>query len=487
MAATKQPFNISILNLTKEKLRGILPITALDTYDGMTSNFHDGGLFSTLIFGRVGSKERDRTFAYINLKVKILHPAIYKDLISLKDLYRGIINGTEWAYWDDTEKDFIRTDPIGGSTGIAFFYARWADLVFKETGSDERAIKIAMINKFRDIAWLDKILVMPAGYRDVETDKNGRPTQDEINDHYRRCLQIANTIADVNFDYNINPNYDQQRRNMQYAVVTIYNMLENMLSGKTGFFQDKWASRRIVNGTRNVLSSLDVSSYSLNDPRAPSIDRTEVGIYQTLKGLLPIANYRIRNGWVGQVFGTNEQSVYLTNTDTLKRELVDLPYSILDQWTTKEGIEKLINSFEDETIRQQPVIIDGYYLGLIYIDKNSFKIFGDIDELPDHLDQKNVSPLTLTQLIYLSGYAEWNNYGGFFTRFPVTGTGSTYPTEIYLRTTIRSSTKYERSSTWEIQKDRDHQCLEFPDTSLTAKFMESLSPHPAFLPGLGGD
>ena len=56
------PFNIFILDVTPERLRNIKPVTALDIFDNTRVNFHDDGLFSTTIFGRIGDDSRYRRF-----------------------------------------------------------------------------------------------------------------------------------------------------------------------------------------------------------------------------------------------------------------------------------------------------------------------------------------------------------------------------------------------------------------------------------------
>ncbi len=76
MVNSPVPFNIGILQLTPEKLFGLSPITSLDKFDGATRNFHDSGLFSVSIFGRVGEERRNRRFAYEDIKIKIFHPVI---------------------------------------------------------------------------------------------------------------------------------------------------------------------------------------------------------------------------------------------------------------------------------------------------------------------------------------------------------------------------------------------------------------------------
>ena len=144
------PFNISLLNLTPELLRGIRPITSLDIYDA-NNNFHTDGLYSSEIFGKVGDTSRDRKFSYIDIGVKIFHPQIYKTLGKLKQMYTGILEGKIYAVWDDKIKDFVKSNPIDGQTGMWFFMTYWTEIKFEHNASTQRDDYIRLIEKYKNI------------------------------------------------------------------------------------------------------------------------------------------------------------------------------------------------------------------------------------------------------------------------------------------------------------------------------------------------
>ena len=78
-----EPAKLKILPTPKEKFRMVGQVTALDTFQNNTRDFHESGLFSTSIFGRVGSQERLTRMAYIDIYVPIFHPRIFNHLCSL--------------------------------------------------------------------------------------------------------------------------------------------------------------------------------------------------------------------------------------------------------------------------------------------------------------------------------------------------------------------------------------------------------------------
>lgn len=485
MKATDLPFNLSILVPSKDQLIMMRPVRVLDIFDGGTTNFHEDGLFSLSIFGRQGSDERDERFSFINLNVEIFHPFIFKQLIKLRALYHEIIKGTKYAVFDKEIGDFVVSDAISGETGYAFFFKYWKQLVLKGTGSDIRDLRIKLLTKYKDMATTSNVLVLPAGLRDVEISPDGRIKQDEINDEYRRLLSISNTISTgVNEG---NAIIDNSRYSLQMTFCRIYEYFSGLLEGKGGFIQRKWGTRRVFNGTRNVITAMDTSPPILGGLVGPRLNDTVIGLYQLAKGALPKTKHFLMTGWLSKVFSGQEGSAYLVNPSSLRRESVRVSSKVIDRWTTTAGLEKVINSFSEESFRSQPVKIDGYYIGLVYRGPDgTFKIFGDIDELPAGLDRKDVHPLSLCELLYLSGYQKWNKLGVYITRYPVTGVGSIYPSFAYVKTTVKSCVRRELGENWQPLDGDEYLAIEYPTFEGSA-YINALTPHVSRLALLGAD
>lgn len=508
MKATDLPFNVEILDLSRERLRALRPVSATDIMESsgqklgpvdqlkdgiswsgasnVSSNFHEDGLFSTTIFGRIGEDDRDTRFSYINIRVKVFHPLIHKALSKLKGLYKDIMAGKAYAVWDEEEKDFVASDEVEGDTGFQFFVKHWEKIDFKTTKSPTRSQRVAMINKYKDRAMVDKILVMPAGLRDVRVGDGGRLEHDEINDIYRRIVGISRTVGSAS-EGTTSPALNYSRHLLQEAFNEIYQTIEQMLTGKKGFIQNKWSSRRIFNGTRNVISSMDTSKDYLGGSDAPKNTDTILGLYQVMKGALPLTLNLLRNGFLGEAFGTGESSTTakLVDKKTLKAETVELSSITKDRWTTIEGLGRVINSFQNPETRHNPIDIEGRWLGLIYKDDNYFKIFSDIDDLPESFSRDNVHPLSLVELLYLSGYQTWNTLKVLVTRYPVTGVGSCYPSDLYTKTTIVGAKKQELGPDWEPMGE-EFTANEFPTRDPDA-FVDSQIVSSVRLAGLGGD
>lgn len=481
------PFNVEIMELTTQRLQAVKPTTSLDVYEAGGGSFNENGLFSVSTFGRVGDEARDLRFSYIDIKVSVLHPLIYRSLIRLKALYGELLSGRGYAIWSPEARDFMPANELTGQTGFSFFMKHYPELQLRESSSAVRTQRVALIRKVQKMAPLNKILVIPAGLRDFTVDAQGRGSQDEINDIYRRVLSAANTVSDTD-SKDTSPVMDNARRLLQDRFNEIYDTLELMITGKKGFIQNKWGSRKVFNGTRNVISAMDTSTAYLGGPTAPKFTDTIFGLFQVAKGALPITISMLRNGWLSQVFsvGDSAATARLIDRKTLKSELVDLPPDVRDRWITMEGLEKVVESYRPVENRHLPIEIEGYYLGLMYKGPDgTFRIFGDIDDLPKHLSRKDVEPLTLVQLLYLCGYQRWNTLKAIVTRYPVIGMGSTYPTTVYCKTTVKGEVRKELGDDW-LPLGDDFQALEFP-TKVPLAFVDSQIIHASRLEGLDGD
>lgn len=479
--------NIFFMKLTAQRLANIRPVTVLDIFDGSTDDLHADGLFSTEIFGRVGSEERDLRFSYIDVKVEVFHPFIYKTLVQLKGLYKTIMSGHAYAIWDPAEKDFIASDMINGDTGFHFFFKYWDQIVFKTTESKLRDARIKVIEKAKaeNTATTRYIMVIPAGLRDVQVEHDGRVKVGEINDFYRPLINAANAIsASSDLD---TPIINTSRNTLQNNFNLVFDYLENLLDDKGGFIQSKWGRRHLANGTRNVITAMATGTQEIGAINTPNVNSLTIGLYQLSKAASPKTKHWLMTGWLSEVFSADESRAYLVNPKSYKRELVDISSATADRWRTTSGLDKVLNMFGHDDVRVRPIMVENYYMGLIYKGPDmTFRIFNDIDELPSDLDRSYVEPLTLTELIYLSGYREWNKIPMTSTRYPITGAGSIFVAYAYCKTTAVAEVRRELGPDWQ-QLPEEYTAIEFPILKEGCIFIDSLIPHPSRLKAAGGD
>jgi hypothetical protein len=478
------PFNIYLLipdDSFKTKFRAV---SSLDTYDVSSKNFHPDGLYSVETFGIVGTPARDARYGYIDLKIKILHPVIYNTLIQLRSFYKDIISAKEFAVWNDELKDFEKSNAIEGNTGYEFFISKFKQIVFEPRQSVKREQALALLAKYKNNCMLDKVLVIPAGYRDMEVDGNGRAGSDEINSLYYKLIAVSNTINN-NTSVIVPESYNSQRVSLQNTFNQIYDYINTIIDGKDNLMMGKWASRKIFNGTRNVITAQDTIIEDINDPNALTINDTSIGLYQTLKAMLPVTLYNLKTKFLSTVFTAVGTPALLTNKKTFLSERVDISNLESDRWMTNEGIEKQVTYFRENTIRHNEIKVDNHYLGLVYRGPDgTFKLIHGIDELPEGRSKDDCSPITYAELFYSSIYDIANSYPLLVTRYPITGVGSVYTSMTYLKSTIEFEIRRELGDDWKPMGD-DKIAKQFPVKG--SEFFNSVSPSPSKLSGLGGD
>ena len=294
----------------------------------------------------------------MDLKTKVITPHLFKQILSLKKvLFTGILTSTTYAYFDNESKMLIKTTPDDpkGNTGYAFFLSVLPKLVFVDTGSVTTRNKIALVEKYKDRLFMDKMIIIPAGVRDIKI-KNGRPSSEAINKLYLALLSLANSMPEFETE---DPIYDTIRYQIQMKVVEIYDYLRNMMDGKHGFGQGKYASRDVVYSNRNVITAAVMSDISSPDSTSmPSIDDVIVPLYQGIKGASPLVCHHLKNMFFDTVFSAQNNTALLINTDTLETEYCEVTDNDIRKYTTFEGMEKIINDFRDAEVHWKPFTIN---------------------------------------------------------------------------------------------------------------------------------
>ena len=430
------PFNLALLTLNADNIKGLQQIKVLDIFSPSSTNFHPDGLFSIEIFGKVGDERRNRLFAYIDMGIEVFHPLIYKEICALKELYGKIIAGTAYAVFDHQLKDFVAASPVDGRTGYTFFLEYFDKLQFEERPSTSREFAIKLINKNRGSLLMRYLVVLPAGLRDFTIEPNGKREEDEINTLYRQILSIGNVMLGSS-GVKDKSHLDTSRARLQASVYELYQYIINLLQGDSKLIQGHWTSRNVYNSTRNVITASVSKTEELFDIRSVTTNDEVAGLYQYCRSIFPVFTKFVRD-YAENVFSGPNTPARLINRKTLQQEAVSVDPLYYDEWMTQEGIESLLNMFESEPLRDLEIEVSGYYFGLIYRDGKFVKLVSDISEVPDHFDKKLVRPITYSELFYLAVYDHAKRSYCLTCRYPIINLGGVYPASVYLKTTTKS-------------------------------------------------
>ena len=214
------------------------------------------GLFSSEIFGRPGSEERRRRWAFVDLGGRFLHPLVYKTLCQLDRKFPLVVSG---------ERRVLRVAGSGvmeaaeegspeGWTGIDGLWERWPDIRWgtgAETG--QRAERLGLLAAVpRERAFIDAWPVMPALFRDADVTPGAGGAREipPVNYLYVRLLTSAPAIAS-GLDF-----ADGARKlRAQETLLEIHKSCLDLIASKRGMIQDRvlgkhadWAVQTVISG-----------------------------------------------------------------------------------------------------------------------------------------------------------------------------------------------------------------------------------------------
>lgn len=206
----------------KEELK---PVTTANVMIG--DKFDSNGLFSNIIFGLYGSSRWRTTYAVIELKCAVLHPLLYeiadRRCSTLLKFFRG----------DMSILDGVLVNNNLGDWGIDYFVANVIECVkvLLDQGklTSAGATLCRYIVKHKDVAFIDKMVVLPPQFRPIRIENN-RIDMHPINQAYMGMLTEAQIISTTQPGYT----YKELLIKQQTHVFEAYQLLRDMIKGKTG-------------------------------------------------------------------------------------------------------------------------------------------------------------------------------------------------------------------------------------------------------------
>lgn len=495
--SNNRPTTIRLVDANRE-LRNSLPSVTTGQIFGMDGRFDPNGLYSVEIFGEVGSEERNKLRAKVDLNCQIFNPTIHRILGDLGSLYIRIMEGNETAIFDEKLKDFVPSSDPKAETGFTFFKKHFPNIRYRRTQSRKRDQYIKFIYKYLELGrcFTDFMPVPPAGLRDYQANDNGRAEEDEINDLYKVLISRA-SLVDPTRAKSMPEVFDNNFMGIQKAANDIDMYIEEYTKGDTKL-TGKVSARKIFNTTSNVISSHVEKSKGLRDPKYFRFNEVRIPLYQFLRGTAPLSVFNIKLKYMSKMMSMDNNTFFLTDMKTNKRVEVSVR-SIrkdLDLWLTNDGLDKTMAYIGNIDVRMNPVIFKGetpdgkkgvFTLGLLYKSDKYFKFFQDIDDVPEeYLKIKHeIKPVSLFEFVYMSVYAMNGKYPSCSTRYPVTGEGSIFPANAVITTTIETDTLRELDETWTPYEGPDYLAINFPRQN--GLYINTMVIPPAHIAGLGAD
>lgn len=411
------PLVVGLISLrSPRQVAHLTPITVPDTYLGMSQEFHPEGLYSNDIFGLKGTNERMENISYINLNADIIVPDVFKQLKKARSLYIDIMRGSAFAKFDKSIGDFVPA-PIeeGGKTGYSFFIQHLPELQPQETGSSTRSRLVKFIEKYRMKLTTRYLIVMAAGYRDLEQGSDGRMQSDEVNNMYLGAMRGASFIQ------NDSPSFDNFRYQTQIALNNIAEYVDTIIYGKNGQINSKFAKRGVRQGTRNVITAQVHDIMDLDDPANLGMLDSTVGLIQTISMYPDKILFNIKQ-MVTMAMPDIGYDFEVIDPNTHKSKSVPFDADIYNLLTSASGLEQLIKILKVRENRLRVITSKGMWLGALYKPPGKVQYVTAIHEI-DNYKPEYLHPVTITELVYLAIVQMREPLVGTSTRPPVLGKG----------------------------------------------------------------
>ena len=483
---------LKLLYPDKRMLQYVTPITTTATVRG--KDVEPEGLFSTQIFGPIGTDERMSRFSYIDLNCEIIHPRLYRNLRKISSLYRDIMDSRIKVKFQKGK--YIPND--SGETGMSYFISNLQDLKLDDSDSPERQAMIKSFNKYqKEGKLLNKYLyVLPAGLRDITIEQDGRVTTDELNDYYKRCITASQMMnAETGGEV-----YDRYLIALQNKVEELMNEIYLRMKGKKGFIGKNIAGKKIDYGTANVISGSSVVIEDLDLETHDRMSEFGMGMLQYAKSIEPLIRHHIKAIFGEHTYDLIHSSCKAFN-DKAEPITVTLKDSHIERYMTSKGITSLINKHRSYEFRDKYMYVEDvntkqkaypYLVKCDYTDSvpKFDVVLGDItpDKNIQWVGEKDIRtgvyirPITNGEILFLACSKEMDEAYGTMSRHPVSDEGSVAAIQYRIDSTVESiDAKVRFSYNGESEDPLENQTLSYVEVPrypiLGEVWQESLNPN----------
>lgn len=410
------------------------------------------GLLSNEIFG-ITRDDRSTIFAYIDLGEEFMHPLLYKTWCRLDSNVKNVLSEVENYKYDESRGKFV-PDP-NGTTGLDLLKKTLRTKKLKRTDSIKRNKKIEFIEKYKDKLFISKLIVVPAGLRDVDTEVGGNVGVGEINKLYNSVIRDSNALKET-LDYGLTMN-GMLRFRIQETIMKIYNWFifgrdpvtgqdaqASGLSRKLGLIRRAGMKKSFDWGSRLVICTQNLRKEKLEDIDI-KIDEIGVPIAALCANLFPFMLYHIRRWFENNL--SDVQTIMCVNPKTKKTERIQI-----DDWQmiySDERIKKELDRFMhgmsnrfiaiEVPLKNPPKGMTPYmqFKGYNVPDEEAAKRVID-GSTPMETYPLNARPLTWCDLIYLAALESAQDKMALVTRFPMDSYWNQFPAKIKVISTIKT-------------------------------------------------
>ena len=422
------------------KVNNLQPVTSPIVFSRSANGMHANpdGLLSHEIFG-ITQYDRANTFSYINLGKgnHFLSPLFYKILVKLDGKIADVIAG--FKTFSIKNGDLVPDE--NGGTGLKWLYKNFKNLKFKSTGAESREYFMKVIKRFEDRMWVSDYVVIPAYYRDINSDdaNNGGIGVGEINKMYTQLLVASNSLAESS-EYGISMG-DTVAARIQIILVQIFDWIIGEVTGKLGIINRAVISKSTDMSARVVLSAPNLKVENIDD-MIVDIDHCAAPMAALLANFFPYVMFWLRNFFQVEFSDYQNNSFMGKDGNVIQVKVKDPQVSFSDE-KIKEEIDRFIHGYASRLRRievpTEPFKYQGKTRKSTYMKFKGYQVTeeeyakGDITTFP--MQERY---LTWCDLFYMALCDVTKDKMVLITRYPIDSCYNQFPSKVNVYSTKKT-------------------------------------------------
>lgn len=439
------------------------------------------GLLSNELFG-ISKDDRAGIFGYIDLGGLFIDPSCYKNWCKVDSKIKAVVHQTDTFIIDDNGN--LVSDPKG-KNGVKFLKDNFDKINIRSTDSLKRDIRIEYIKKNKDKMFINKYIVIPAYYRDMNTGSGGRANVGAINKLYSGLINTVRALKstkDMGFD-----NTGAMCGRIQDTLVTIYDWFTGNtnpsiseegigISGKKGIMRRANLSKTADFSSRLVISAPELKVETLDDLMV-DLDHSAVPLASALTNFKPFVIFNIKRFFENEFMATTKYPVINEKGDIEYYTPKDPLIEFSDERIEKE-IKKFLHGYSDRFIPIEVPLED--------TDKKFYMQFKGRSNMnnPSTADEIFNRRLTWCDVFYMAAVEASKDKTILITRFPIDSYFNQFPTKMVVSSIKETEPLYINDTYYPFYpKIRDKNIGS--DTS--NKFIDTLCISNLYLDAIGGD
>ena len=379
-----------------------------------------------------------------------LHPLAYKTLKKLNSKIENIVHGID-TYSITETGEIVQDD--NGNTGIDWLKKNFSKIKFTKNDSRSRNLKIDFINMESDKIWINKYIVIPAYYRDVDT-KQASIGVGEINKLYSSLIIASKSLKETaNYGLTLS---NATKGRIQNTLVQIFDWFgqgttingqktSGNLPGKTGLIKRGALYKTVDYSVRLVMSAPDLEAENIEDLMV-DMDHAAEPLAAVLCNFKPFIIFWLRRFFENEFAGKYEYPILSKNGEAISVPILDYQIMFSDNILNSQ-IERFIHGYSNRFI---PIDVPVDMEELAKINKsrkekiNLDNIHMMIDYRLESIKNDSTSkemihrPLTWCDLFYIAACEVTEDKMVLITRFPIDSYLNQFPSKIRVKSTVKT-------------------------------------------------